>query len=88
MQQTMVATNTMTAYIMRVVVEFFAEGHTEQHSEQAALPKQQATCNSFPIFLYNAPRFILTEAAHAGAASRAPIVQLLVWLSPATHFTS
>ena len=43
MQQTMVATNTMIAYIMRVVVEFLTDGHTEQHSEQAALPKQQAT---------------------------------------------
>lgn len=56
MQATKVPTKSITAYMMRVVVEFRAVGQAEQHSEHAALPQQHAS-----------------EAAQAGAASKAPI---------------
>lgn len=46
MQATMVVTNSIKAYIIRVDVEFLHDGHAEQHNEQAALPQQQASLNA------------------------------------------
>lgn len=43
MQATKVPTKSITAYMMRVVVEFRAVGQAEQHSEHAALPQQHAS---------------------------------------------
>jgi hypothetical protein len=58
MQAQIVPTNSINEYIIRVVVEFRADGQIEQHSEQAALPKQQASdeaqagaARMAPIFL-------------------------------------
>lgn len=42
MQATKVPMKSITAYMMRVVVEFRADGHALQHSEHAVEPKQHA----------------------------------------------
>ena len=42
MQATIVPTSSISAYIMRVVVEFLDDGHIAQQNEHAVLPKQQA----------------------------------------------
>lgn len=66
-----VAEMSMNAYIILVVVEFFALGHAEQHNEHAALPKQQAAWNNFiSLRLIDVS---LTDAAQNGAARSAPI---------------
>ncbi|KAG7174202.1 hypothetical protein Hamer_G003106 [Homarus americanus] len=43
-QATIVPISIMTAYIMRVEVEFLHDGQAEQHKLHAADPQQQASC--------------------------------------------
>lgn len=42
MHATTVPTNSIIAYIIRVVVELLVLGQAAQHKEQAVLPKQHA----------------------------------------------
>lgn len=43
MQAVIVTSSNITAYIIRVDVEFLHVGQAEQHKLQAALPQQQAS---------------------------------------------
>lgn len=46
MQAAMVLNSSMTAYMIRVDVEFRQDGHAEQHRLQAADPQQHANCQN------------------------------------------
>lgn len=49
MQATIVPTSNISAYIIRVEVEFRQEGHDAQHNEQAVLPQHHASCKMVPL---------------------------------------
>ena len=52
MHAVMVPNSNITAYMIRDEDEFLHEGHAWQHSPQAALPQQHASCNDEKIEKY------------------------------------
>lgn len=49
-QHTIVTSTSISAYIRREEVELVQDGHAEQHSEQAVLPQQHASCKDKDIY--------------------------------------